>query len=59
MNRYDYPNINYRDRTNEIYGKALATPLYVDTRYEDNVELIKTLYKQVLESGGILENESK
>ena len=25
MNRYDYPNINYRDRTNEIYGDWKVT----------------------------------
>ena len=59
MRRYDYPNINYKDRTNEIYGKALATPLYVDTRYEDNVKLIKTLYNQVINACEILETESK
>lgn len=25
MNRYNYPNTNYRDRTNEIYGDWKVT----------------------------------
>ena len=41
------------------WERTLATPLYVDTRYEDNVKLIKTLYNQVINACEILENESK
>ena len=39
------------------WGDVLSTPPCVDTRYEDNVKLIKTLYKRVINACKILENE--
>ena len=35
----------------EGLGKNLSTPTSVDTRYNNNIKLIKTLYNQVIESG--------